>query len=291
MPLHLSHTSGCSARTSNNIKNLSSVIAGLRYIQQPMSASIPATGLSIVPVAPAVTAASSVTSAVSDAFPPSWSLMGSRRVVDQGNVRCCVSCAIAAATESANGDWAALSPLFHYFVTRTPVMGGSPLQNVDLTLEDANSAVETIGISLNSLHDKTMDLAGMAAAPSQAARSDALSRRLPPISILPPASRIVLLGDQNREQEWKMALLTGKPIIAGIDLPAGYSKAMTRATTADGRLGPSHAVAILGYRDREQAFIVQDSRGPDWFLGGQWWMPYSFAESSFVFKAYSLNFK
>jgi C1A family cysteine protease len=99
------------------------------------------------------------------------------------------------------------------------------------------------------------------------------------------------LADQNRVQEWKKALLTGKPIVAGIDLPAAYEKAMVRASTDGGRLGPSHAVAILGYRDSEHAFIVQDSRGPDWFLGGQWWMPYAFAESGFVYRAYSFNFK
>jgi hypothetical protein len=255
-----------------------------------MSNTIPVTGLAIVPVAPAVTASSSVSSAVCESLPPSWSLTGSRRIVDQANVRCCVSCAIAAAAESAHADWAALSPLFHYFVTRTQIMGGSASQNIDLTLEDANSALETIGISLNRLHDQTMDPAGLAAGPSPDAHSDALFRRLPAISVLPPTSRIVLLGDPNRTQEWKKALLTGKPIVAGIDLPAGYSKTMTRATTADGRLGPSHAVVILGYRDSEQAFIVQDSRGPDWFLGGQWWMPFSFAESAFVFKAYSFNF-
>ena len=104
-------------------------------------------------------------------------------------------------------------------------------------------------------------------------------------------SRIELLQDQNREREWKVVLLTGKPIVAGIDLPAGYNRLMRRASTTEGRLGPSHAVAILGYDDAEQAFIVQDSRGLDWFIGGQWWMPYSFAESGFVYRAYSFRFR
>lgn len=255
-----------------------------------MSATTPATGLAIVPVAPAVTAASSIGTAASGNYPPSWSLSGARRIIDQADINCCVSCAIASAAESANRNWPALAPLFHYFVTRVDVMDATPAQNGDLTLEDAKSAVENAGICLNRLHDQPMDLAGIAAAPSRDARGDALSRRLPAVSTFPPVSRIVLLADQNRTQEWKRALLTGKPIVAGIDLPAEYSKNMTRATTANGRLGPSHAVVILGYRDSEQAFIVQDSRGDSWFIGGQWWMPYAFAESSFVFKAYSFHF-
>lgn len=211
-------------------------------------------------------------------------------MLDQLDIPCCVSCAIAAAAESANPGWEALSPLFHYFVTRTQVMGGAPAQMISLSLEDANSAMQDSGICLNRLHDRAMNADGIAGAPSPTARSDALTRRLRPISTLPPVRRITLLGDQNRVQEWKMALLTGKPILAGIDLPAAYGKSMKRASTEGGRLGPSHAVAILGYRDSEQAFVVQDSRGPEWFSGGQWWMPYAFAQSGFVYRAYSFKF-
>src|ERR1700732_5276107 len=97
------------------------------------------TGLAIVPVAPAVATSLAVSTAASVDFPPSWSLGGTRRILDQRDIPCCVSCAIAAAAESANAPWAALSPLFHYFVTRTQVMGGSPGQMADLSLEDANS--------------------------------------------------------------------------------------------------------------------------------------------------------
>jgi hypothetical protein len=183
------------------------------------------------------------------------------------------------------------TPLFHYFVTRTEIRRGSPGQMAELSLEDAKSAMEDFGICLNSLHDKPMDEKGIAEPPSPAARSDAQDRRLPPISIFPPVYQIVLLGDYNRVQEWKKALLTGKPILAAVDLPASYGRMMRRAETEGGRLGPCHAVAILGYRDSEQAFIVQDSRGPDWFIGGQWWMPYSFAESGFVYRAYAFDFR
>lgn len=254
------------------------------------AASIP-TGLAKTRIAPAVARFLEVSTATPDGFPPSFALRGPRRVLDQGEVPCCVSCAIAAAGESANPGWAALAPLFHYFVTRTEVMRVSSSQAVDLELIDAAASMERFGICLDNLHHPPMNLDGMAVEPVPAARADASRRSLPPLSVFPPVSRIELLSDQCRELEWKRALLTGKPIVAGIDLPANYSRSMSRASAQSGRLGPSHAVLIIGYRDSERAFIVHDSRGPRWFLGGQWWMPYSFAESGFVFQAYSFRFR
>jgi hypothetical protein len=119
---------------------------------------------SIVPVSPAVMAASSVASAESDAFPPSWSLMGARRIVDQASINCCVSCSIAAAAESANDSCAALSPLFHYFVTRAHVMGASPTQNINLPLEDAeNSGPHFSPAFLGSFHEFALAARGESA--------------------------------------------------------------------------------------------------------------------------------
>jgi hypothetical protein len=217
-------------------------------------------------------------------------LRGPRRIVDQKTIPCCVSCAIAAAAESANADWDALSPLFHYFVSRVDLMRLLPTQTPELTLEQAGSALESIGISLFSLHDQAMDAPGVSAPPSPDARADAVRRRLEPPSTFPPVSRMELLSDYSREQSWKTALLTGSPILAGIDLPTDYDPKMRKASSTAGRLGRSHAVAVIGYDDAEHSFIVQDSRGPDWFIGGQWWMPYSFAASGFVYKAYALRF-
>jgi hypothetical protein len=252
---------------------------------------IPATGLTRDPIAPAVSNSTSVATAVAVVLPPSCLLPGPRRVLDQREVPCCTSCAIAAAAESANVSWTTLSPLFHYFVARVDVAHGSPSQMSNLTLEDAMRAIAEVGICLEAFHGVTMDAPGVCVRPSDDARRDALARRLPPVSVFPPIPRIEPIGNGNRTLDWKRALLTGKPIVAGIDLPDGYDRTMTRASTTGGRLGASHAVAILGYRDSEQAFVVHDSRGPDWFLGGQWWMPYSFAESGFVDRAFSLNFQ
>lgn len=250
---------------------------------------IPVTGLQIIPVAPALATELDVALDVGETLPPSVSLRGARVIVDQKEVPCCVSCAFASATESGKAAWPELSPLFHYFVTRTEKMGAGREQAINLTLEQGQSALEDIGICPHDLHPVTMDSSGLSAPPSDKARSDAAERRLAPISVFPPVSRIELLDDFQRLLEWKRALLTGKPIVAGIDLPVGYGREMKRAPWPAVRLGPSHAVAILGYRDSEQAFVVQDSRGPEWFQGGQWLMPYAFAQSGFVYKAYALR--
>jgi hypothetical protein len=45
-------------------------------------------------------------------------LVGPRSFGDQGEVKCCVSCALAGAMEIIHPDWPSLAPLFHYYVTR-----------------------------------------------------------------------------------------------------------------------------------------------------------------------------
>ena len=246
-------------------------------------------GLQIVRVAPAVSSSTDVAAAVSDAFPPHAFLGGARSILNQQQVPCCVSCSFVTAMESANPSWPDLAPLFHYFLSRTEQAHSAPSQPINLTLEQGGTVVERSGVSSCILHTAAMDLLGMATPPTSAARQDALTRRLPPISVLPPVSRIELLADGQRILAWKGALLRRRPIIAGFDLPVGYGPQMTQAPWPAARRGDSHACAILGYDDSKASFVVQDSQGPDWFMGGQWYMPYAYAQSGFVYRAYSLR--
>ena len=125
--------------------------------------------------------------------------------------------------------------------------------------------------------------------PIRRQEADAVSRALPPLGGLSRIDRIELLDDAHRVLAWKRALLTGKPIVAGIDLPVGYGPQMSIAPWPATRNGLSHAVVITGYREGRGAFRVQDSRGNAWFDSGHWWMPYEFAQSGFVYKAYALR--
>ena len=242
-----------------------------------------------MPVAPAVSASTDVAAAVSSGFPPRAFLRGARSILNQQQVPCCVSCSFVTAMETCNPAWPGLAPLFHYFVARTEQAHAGPSQAINLTLEQGGTVVERSGMSSFNFHSATMDLLGMATSPTDSARRDAANRRLPPISVLPPISRIELLGDGQRILAWKGAILRHRPIVAGFDLPVGYGPQMTQAPWPAVRRGDSHACAILGYDDAKSAFIVQDSQGPDWFMGGQWYMPYAYAQSGFVYRAYSLR--
>ena len=50
--------------------------------------------------------------------PQNISLSRPKRVLDQADVPCCVSCALAGAMQILHPEWPELAPLFHYFVTR-----------------------------------------------------------------------------------------------------------------------------------------------------------------------------
>src|SRR5690242_1708937 len=58
-----------------------------------------------------------------------------RSFVDQGDVDCCVSCALAYAMEVVHPDWPALAPLFHNYVSR--FINGSAGVTGGLALSDA----------------------------------------------------------------------------------------------------------------------------------------------------------
>lgn len=226
--------------------------------------------------------------ALAGTFPPAHALRGPRGIVNQREVPCCVSCAFATAMESLQPGFAQLAPLFHYYFTRTARLMLPAGQMAELSLAEAAQTLALEGICVHELHEHSSTLEGASQPPVPAAVADGRARRLPFNAAL-GVPRFRRLSDQFREMEWKKALLTGKPIVAGFSLVDGYGAPMRRLDLPASRTGTGHAVAILGYRDSERAFIVQDSRGEDFGLGGQWWMSYSFAASAFVQEAYCIG--
>lgn len=148
-----------------------------------------AAGLAIARVPSGSTSGRDLSRALSASFPVRHSLRP-RRVLDQRDVPCCVSCALAAAAETDDPDGRPLSPLFHYFVTRTEIMRASAADAVDVTLEDAHAAIQRFGICLERLHRPRMDEAGIQEEPSAEARADGSRRALCPSPDLPLTSRI-----------------------------------------------------------------------------------------------------
>ncbi len=107
-----------------------------------------------------------------------------RFVLDQLDLPCCVSCALACAMEIMNPSWPALAPLFHYHISRFEVIGGANSAGL-LILDKALATLASKGICVEPLHSKPFTEQGAAAPVSDAARVDALTRRLAPIGLRP----------------------------------------------------------------------------------------------------------
>lgn len=213
-----------------------------------------------------------------------------RGAVDQRDVQCCVSCALAGAMEMRHADWPALAPLFHYHVTR--FMHGAALGDGRLPIDDALVTLTNEGICRRADHPAPFTDAGAATPPSAAAFADGLARRLDSnpfdlgyerLSMLTPAESI------------RDAVSRGRPVVVGLFLPAGYPGGVlgARHEWSDPASPPrtefGHCVLVTGFRDSRQAFRVLDSQGPGRFDQGRWWLGYRVADSGVVADAYALT--
>jgi len=203
-----------------------------------------------------------------------------RGFVDQGELECCVSCALAATVEVLYGD-PPRAPLFHYHAVRAGHLVG-------MTIEDGIAALRRAGICDQPRHPAPFTPEGARTAPSAEARREAGGWRDTRLrtseSITGPLPQ---LFDPQREVEWKRTLAEGRPILIEFELTEAYGPGLKRLDRPGKGTGRLHAAVVIGYEDRERAFIVHDSRGPEWFVGGQWWLPYEVALTPLVRRAFA----
>lgn len=83
--------------------------------------------------------------------------------------------------------------------------------------------------------------------------------------------------------EFKTLLAGGRPLAFGFSVPESFmsqemasSGVMPLPQPGENVVG-GHAVALAGYDDQKQAFLVRNSWGEGWGEGGYFWMPYAFA--------------
>ena len=219
-------------------------------------------------------------------MPPGSVSLPARRIWDQGaSVNCCTSCALAASLEALHPDYRALSPVFHYYLSRPGHVG-----NRGLTEGQALSGAMRFGLCLQSLHPQPIVLSALNVRPSSRATSDGRRRALR------RAGRRLYrrLGSSDRVGLWRRALDLGHPLFLVIHLDSSYD-ALERGGAAEWipsgsvAAGRMHAVAALGYEDSARRFVVQDSRGPAFGLGGQWYLPYRNCVSNSIEAAYEIR--
>lgn len=85
------------------------------------------------------------------------------------------------------------------------------------------------------------------------------------------------------EQAIKETLLSGAAVAFGFNVYSSFYGSWVEDTVvmpipkAGEELLGGHAILCIGYDDAKKAFLIQNSWGENWGIGGKFWMPYSFA--------------
>jgi hypothetical protein len=209
-----------------------------------------------------------------------------RRVVDQQDVQCCVSCALTGALEITNHAWPPLAPLFHYHVTRFDERGAD--SRGALFLDTALFAVHSHGVCAHAMHDRAFTEQDAVKAPTAAARRDADGRK--------PAAKFWFrpLSGPSWVASIRDQLRSGNPVVIGFRLPAGYPDRFLdpRHEWTDpsnpAMSSSGHCVLVTGFSDARTALRIHDSQGANRFDGGGWWMGYRVADGGAIGEAYAI---
>ncbi len=84
----------------------------------------------------------------------------------------------------------------------------------------------------------------------------------------------------------KLSLLHGFPVVFGFTVYDSFESDTVASTgivpmpTASDKLIGGHAVVCVGYDDEKQAFLVRNSWGVNWALGGYFYLPYDYMTDS-----------
>lgn len=211
-------------------------------------------------------------------------------VRNQRDVPCCVSIVVATCMEALDaqrGRTIELSPLFHYWVTRS-----SPLELNVLDARTALQAASTLGICRRDLHDPPYNEEGAARPPSDAARADAARQRLAGYDTSSMRMQYSVVAGP-RVEGCKAAIARGVPVMLAFWVTSAY-RALSALKPTHGsppreRSDDGHAVTLLGYDDARSSFLVKDSRGASFGKNGHWQLPYSVMESPLVHEAWVLE--
>lgn len=217
-----------------------------------------------------------------------------RRIVDQRDVECCVSCALAGAMEVREPASPALGRMFHYHVTRFVNGGADELGR--LFLDRGIGTLTAQGICRDSVHESMFDAAGVVARPKQVAFDDALTRRILRQGLRFPYEQV---GGTSRAAEIRRHIREGHPVVLTFTLPMGYPHAFLNDDHEwlDERTpSPSssrHCVLVAGFDDLRGraagAVRIVDSQGPNVFDRGMWWMAYRILDSARVHQAFAFT--
>ncbi len=153
-----------------------------------------------------------------------------------------------------------LSPAFVYNQINRGKDAGS-LESDALTLLIAKGDAPWVDMPFNDTDYTTQ--------PSATAFTAALPNKITNFTYLPR-------NDPNGIAQIKASIAAGVPVPWGANVDAGFNNlTATSIWTGPTATGGGHAMAIVGYDDANQAFIVANSWGTDWANNGTFYLAYS----------------
>src|SRR6202049_4854904 len=210
------------------------------------------------------------------ALPPSTDLRAAcPAVYDQGQLGSCTANATGGAIEFDRllqklTDFVP-SRLFIYYNER--VIEGTVNSDSGAQIRDGIKTVASQGVCPEP--EWPYDIAKFTQKPSAKAYTDAVTDRA--------ISYQSLVQDLN---QMKGCLASGYPFVFGFTVYESFESDQVAHTGAAPMPSPrekvlgGHAVMAVGYEDHPQRFIVRNSWGPDWGMGGYFTIPYAYLTDS-----------
>jgi len=201
--------------------------------------------------------------------------------IDQGQLGSCTANAIAFAIcfdeiKQGNAEVFMPSRLFIYYNERK--MEGTVDQDSGAEIHDGVKSINLYGYC--DEHKWVYDPTKFASEPPTSLYSAAkLSKAVGYASIDFTNDKTV----QARVNHLKTALRSGFPVVFGFTVYDSFESDAVAKTGMMPMPGKhekqvgGHAVAMVGYDDSKQCFIVKNSWGPDWGLNNYFYMPYNYA--------------
>jgi len=201
-------------------------------------------------------------------------------IVDQGNLGCCSSCAIASGLREfkakAAGNWKALSRLFHYWEERK--LEGTISTDSGATISDGMKVLKNIGVCPET--DWPYDISTFKNSPTQKDLNDA------------PAYKISSYQRVTSLSLLKAAIAEDYPVVIGVAVYASFEGDAATSTgiipmpdTSTEKLLGYHAICCVGYNDNKTAdgqtgyVIFRNSWGTSWGAEGYGYLPYAYFNS------------
>lgn len=192
-------------------------------------------------------------------------------VYDQGQLGSCTANALCAAMQFLARKPGVIAPmpsrLFLYFNERA--IEGSTYSDSGAMLRDGCKTLVTEGVCPENLWP--YDLSQFAIAPPQTAYDEAESNTLTAYHRVDNGSLDALLG-----------ALTDGPVVGGFSVYESFESARVAKTGVANLPGPTerlvggHAVLVVGFDQATSRFMVRNSWGEDWGMGGYFTIPFEY---------------